>query len=218
MGGIGSGPPRGIKYQKRNHLRLVDARNAIKLDVWKFYRDGLLTVKSTKMYDGYRVASRIETSELVRLEFSFEAVRKQVHVHVYHFDRGYLPFDFKFTCPECSKTARVVYYHDAGFGCRKCAGVYYRTRNDKATLHMVARDYKYAREVLDKYRAIYDDYQKSGRAWPWKQGRLNRPSKMRRRIASLQRRALHLEALLWNAAERKFTRGAAERKFTRGTD
>ncbi len=193
MGALGCGPSKGIKYQKRNALRVAPVSAGVKIDVWAYYR-------ARDLERGLWIDDRRE------LEIQIEGQRFTVSIARKEFPNRRFKVSYSFLCKECGKGHRHLYYFDSAAKCRHCQGLYYRTYSHTSSAHLIGRDYDYLKGLLDGYERHYAAYERRRRAGErnaWQRlGTCTRPVRMRQRIERLRHQVKAMEARLWGSAKR----------------
>ncbi len=193
MGALGCGPSKGIKYQKRNTLRVAPVRAGEMMDVWTYYRSGELFLLAWK--EGHAELT-------IKVEEASFAVSVACKPH----PNARFKTAYSFVCPQCEKTSRQLFYFRDAVKCRHCHGLYYRTYSYDTCVHLVKRDYDYLRELLSVYERHYAEYEQrasQGMRKPWiRLGTCTRPCRMRKRIERLRHQLKVIEGVLWGNAAR----------------
>lgn len=216
MGGIGSGPPRGVK-PKRPRSPRKEARDgapitkAIKLDVWQWYRDGLLLGRCKVVYgytrDGSEgeisVASRGWSDDTLSCVVRLDKGRGlDVRVARKRNSNPRFKTDYRLICPRCEGRNYCAYVFEGDVGCRKCLGLYYVVTNKRA--EAVFEGYSRLKDSYEACRRHWQEYEvrrdKGIRAAWQGLGDCRRPTMLRTRIARLKGQMLQRELQLWSGA------------------
>jgi hypothetical protein len=211
MGGIGSGPPKGIKYERRGALRVAPIWEGVKLDIWQWKRDevflGGRAAKYAITHKGEQLAMSVCSGQWEgdKLQIALSVDGAMVALRVFRLNRGKFLYRYTAECPCCLKTFYHLYFFDGQVKCRHCHGLHYRTYDSTYSPELIALDYRKmlsereacAQKIAEREGLLLEGKTIPDRKLPpW-----YRIKNLRKRLADLDYQLRQIELSMWEKAE-----------------
>lgn len=205
MGGVGSGRTVGSKNAKRGYPRVAPFTDAIKIDLWQLYRDGLLgggegvyEVEHKGEVVGIRVKSIAGGVNICGVDVAITSGRLPANAVAARLHARY-----RFICPGCEVRRMHLYVYDGTLGCQSCLGLYLPAYSMRYSAKFLVANYEKMKAEVERLTAVYDNY--LTRSWtrsePWKRiGQYASPRRFKNRLDNLQHQLKLCELKLWQRA------------------